>query len=124
MITNTRLHPLLNNTELPAPLRRPLRFGDPEQIRALYEVEALFESLDDEVDAALADGVAPETLRRYRVEVEGTMAERYDVVASSEAEARRVAVHRFGAEYGAWSFDSVEAETVGGARPVVGRRPC
>jgi hypothetical protein len=58
------LHPILRDTDLPQPLLRPLRFGDPEQIQALRQVDARIEEM---IAIADRDGCDLAELRTYAV---------------------------------------------------------
>ena len=57
------LHPLLPDHELPAALKRPLVFGDREQLEALAIVE-------EKINAMTADTEDGADLKRYAVMVE------------------------------------------------------
>ena len=83
-----QLHPILPDNELPPALRRPLRFGDLDQIKALRVVDSRIGEMIAEADA---DGCDVSALRRYRVTV--TVEGEYEetVLASSrEAAVKKV----------------------------------
>ncbi len=55
---------MIENHALPPALRRPLRFGDLEQIRALRQVESRLDEMARMADAA---GVPIERLRSFKI---------------------------------------------------------
>lgn len=79
-----RIHPVLSNNMLPPILRQPLRFGDADQIRALYDLERQI----DRMTAEAADhGVPVEDLKLYRVTATWTATHTMEVIAANKAAA-------------------------------------
>jgi hypothetical protein len=79
----SQLHPVLSNDMLPPALLQPLKFGDPAQIKAMYELDNKIAKMTAEADE---QGVAIEDLRQYQVTV--TVEAEYTVTilaASKEA---------------------------------------
>jgi hypothetical protein len=81
------LNRLVSEHEVPAALRRPLVFGDREQINAIYDMEARIENLEAET-AALEKG----ELREFRVTVEYIGETHHVIMAASEEEASEKAL--------------------------------
>ena len=77
-----QLNRLIPDSELPGALKRPLVFGDKEQILAIYELETMIEEIETE-RAKTASG----TIRYYNVEIEYTGTFKIKVLAESEADA-------------------------------------
>jgi hypothetical protein len=77
----TQIHPVLSNNMLPAPLLRPLKFGDPEQIKALYEVDGMITDMTAEAED---EGVAIEALCRFEVTVTVVAEYTVTVLAANE----------------------------------------
>jgi hypothetical protein len=79
------LHPLIEDHLLLSALRQPLRFGDPAQIRALYQVEDMIEDMMAEAEEA---NVPVERLRRFNVLVTIEAEIEVPVIAADKESAR------------------------------------
>ncbi|MCK9325019.1 MAG: hypothetical protein M0P69_05945 [Bacteroidales bacterium] len=82
-----QLHPLIPDHRLPAALKRPLVFGDPEQIAALRELEPIVRRIEER-EAAIAAG----KLRKWRVCVERVQTDEVTVEATCQDEAEELAM--------------------------------
>ena len=76
------LHPILPDSELPEALKRSLKFGDPEQIKALNALECRI----DEMEIAEKG-----ELKYFKVSVEFIAEYDVDVMAKSKADAEEKA---------------------------------
>ena len=72
--------------ELPLALRRPLVFGDREQISALYDLEAKIERMEAE-QAKISSGA----LRYFDVTIDFSGSQEIEVLATSKADAEEKA---------------------------------
>lgn len=86
---------------LPSALHQPLRFGDPAQIRALYQVEDMIEDMMAEAQGA---NVPVEKLKRFDVTVTIVADIKVPVIAADKESARRKAEE----EFEDVSFDDLE----------------
>ena len=77
---------------LPAALRQPLKFGDPAQIKALYEVDAMIREMTAEAE----DAVVPvEKLKRFDVTVRIEAEIQVSVIAADKERARKKAEEEY-----------------------------
>lgn len=83
---NNSLHKCIPDSKIPLPLKRPLVFGDREQIDALYALETDINLMETE-QAKIADG----NLRYFEVCVSYSGEQHIKVLAVDEADARKKA---------------------------------
>jgi hypothetical protein len=100
MQATNQLHPLISNAALPPALLKPLRFGDPDQIRALYQLDTIIEEMVAEAD----QGVPVERLKRYRVRASIEAEETIEVLAGSREAAVARAKEKFSDDW--WASDA------------------
>ena len=91
-------HPILKDDELPNCLKKPLEWGNREQIDALHGLEQKIQEKEDE-----ASGV----LKTYRVFVEVNGYMERDVMAKSEKEAKEIAQDD-------WDIDEIDMDVTYG----------
>lgn len=83
---NNSLHKFIPDNEISESLKRPLVFGDREQIDALQAMEARIDEMEaDDLDTA--DGL----LKYYNVEIEYTGTYEVKILAQNEAAAKEKA---------------------------------
>jgi len=97
-----QLNRYIPNEELPPVLLRPLVFGDPEQIKALYELESKIEKMETE-KAKIANG----EMRFYSVEVSFEGSVNVKVLAVDEEDAKQKAMEE--ASYDECNYTDVDA---------------
>jgi hypothetical protein len=81
------LHPTLFDYELPPALRKPLVFGDPDQIKSLNAIEAKLKA-----EELRGKQIASGELNKFEVEVEFTGYQRVTVYAADKDEAKELAL--------------------------------
>lgn len=92
MQATSQLHPLISNAALPPALLKPLRFGDPDQIRALYQLDRMIEDMTADADR---EGVPPEAIKKYQVTVSIEAEMTFEVLATSRDHAEEKAREEF-----------------------------
>jgi len=76
------LHSILPDAEVPSVLKRPLKFGDREQIEALNEIDSRLHKIATE-KALMESG----EMKMYQVSIEVSYDETFDILAVSKADA-------------------------------------
>ena len=104
------LHPILPDSELPEALKRPLKFGDLEQIQALNALGCRINEMDKRKEATKNGD-----LKYFKVTVELTGEYEVEVLAKNKAEAELLADEED------FDFDDIDFDYSNHAREV---KPC